>query len=83
MTTSYRTDYAAQLAFFLLDNVGSILGTWRGRLTAKQQIKLFGQFIGKGTIIINGDDETIRNRVKVCFGHDYDDRNVMAWKELV
>lgn len=80
MTT--KTDYAAQLALFLLENTGSVLGRFAARLTATEQRNLFGRVIGKGKVIIDGADETIRNRVKVCFGHDYDDRNVTNWRAL-
>lgn len=75
-------DKAAELALFLLKHTGSIFGVFRGKLTAVEQRTLFGKAIGKGTIIINGEEETICNRVKVCFGLDYDDRNVTAWRSL-
>lgn len=75
-------DYAANLAMYLTEKTGSCLGIWKGRLTSAEQRALFGRFIGKGTIVINGADETIRNRVVVCFGLDFDDRNVTAWKDL-
>jgi hypothetical protein len=75
-------DYAANLALFLIEKTGSTLKTWRGKLTATEQRELFGKFIGKGQIVIDGAQETICNRVKVCFGHDYDDRNVTAWRAL-
>lgn len=77
-----KIDYAANLAFFLLEKTGSIFGTFSMRMTANEQRKLFGRFLGKGRIIINGNDETIRNRVKVCFGLDYDDRNSINWRDL-
>lgn len=75
-------DYAAQLAMFLLQNTGSVFGRWEGKLTAAEQRELCGRYIGKGTIVINGTDETIANRVKVCFGLDYDYRNVTKWGAL-
>ena len=77
-----KIDYAANLALFLLEKTGSVLGTFKGRMKAKDQRALFGRFIGKGKIIINGEDETICNRVKVCFGLDWDDRNVTKWRNL-
>jgi hypothetical protein len=43
---------------------------------------LFGRFLGKGKIVIDGAAETICNRVKVCFGMDFDDRNATAWRSL-
>jgi len=75
-------DYSANLAFFLLDKTGSIFGRWHGRMTAAAQRELFGRYIGKGTIVIDGDNETIRNTVKACFGLDYEDRNVTQWRTL-
>lgn len=75
-------DYAANLALFLVEKTGSVLKTWKGKLTAAEQRNLFGRNIGKGTIVINGEEETIANRVVVCFGHDYDDRNVTRWVAL-
>lgn len=75
-------DHAANLAAFLLEKTGTVLGLWKGRMPAKKQRELFGRFIGKGQIVIDGEHETICNRVKVCFGHDYDDRNLMRWNAL-
>lgn len=77
-----KPDYPAQLALHLTEHAGSCLATWRGRLTAAQQRALFGRYIGKGTIVIDGAAETICNSVKVCFGLDYDHRNVTAWRDL-
>jgi ribosomal protein L9 len=76
------TDYAANLALFLQEKTGSVFGNWCGRMTANEQRELFGRFIGKGRIIIDGLNETICNRVKVCFGLDYDDRNLAHWRDL-
>ena len=75
-------DYAANLALFLLEKTGSIFSTWTGKLTATEQRALFGRAIGKGKIVIDGERELIANRVSVCFGLDYDDRNVIAWGAL-
>lgn len=75
-------DYAANLAIFLMNKTGSTLKTWAGKLPAAEQRELFGRFIGKGQIVIDGERETICNRVKVCFGLDYDDRNTVAWRAL-
>lgn len=75
-------DYAANLAIFLTEHSGSCLATWRGKMTAKDQRDLFGRFIGKGTIVIDGMTETVLNRVSVCFGCDWDDRNSTSWRNL-
>jgi hypothetical protein len=77
-----QTDYAGNLSFFLLEQTGSIFGTWSGKMSAAEQRKLCGRHLGKGTIIIDGASEMICNRVKVCFGLDYDDRNLLKWKDL-
>ncbi len=75
-------DYAAQLALFLQEKTGSIFGRWSGKMSAAEQKSLFGMFIGKGTIIIDGELELICNRVKIAFGLDYEDRNPTSWRHL-
>lgn len=80
--TPRNDEYVTNLAFFLMEKTGSIHGRYRGKMTAQQQRELFGRFIGKGTIIIDGHQEIILNRVKVCFGLDWDDRNEVRWNEL-
>jgi hypothetical protein len=80
--TDAKQDYAANLAIFLSEKTGTVFGWWSGKLSAAEQRALFGRFIGKGKICIDGDRETIFNRVRVCFGCDFDDRNVMSWREL-
>lgn len=75
-------DYATNLALFLLEKTGSVLGAWGGKMSAAEQRALFGRFLGKGQIVIDGAAETVCNRVKVCFGLDYDDRNVTRWGVL-
>jgi hypothetical protein len=75
-------DYAANLAIFLTEKTGSCLGTWAGKLTAAEQRSLMGRALGKGRIVVDGERETVANRVKVCFGMDSDDRNVTAWRAL-
>ncbi|MBS9422255.1 hypothetical protein [Photorhabdus caribbeanensis] len=77
-----KTDYSANLALFLLEKTGSIFSTWEGKMLAKDQRALFGKFIGKGLIVINGQEETICQCVSVCFGQDYDYRNFVEWKNL-
>jgi hypothetical protein len=77
-----RVDHAAALAFFLQDNAGSIFGEWRGRMKAAQQRALFGRFLGKGTLTINGERETLTHTVKVCFGLDAEDTASLRWAQL-
>lgn len=75
-------EYASNLALFLLEKTGSVTGCYASRMTAAEQRALFGQYLGKGRIVIDGKNETICNRVKVCFGLDFDDRNVRQWRSL-
>lgn len=76
------TDRAANLALFLTEKTGSCLGTWKGKLPAAEQRGLFGQFLGKGTIEIDGAAETLVHWVTVCFGQDYDVTFNRKWSAL-
>ncbi len=75
-------DYAANLALFLLEKTGSVYGKWHGKMAASEQRSLFGQFLGKGTVWIDGAEETIEHSVKVCFGTDADTTFSKKWKDL-
>lgn len=74
---------AADLALFLTERTGSCYGTWRGRLSAKEQRALLGRYLGKGLITIDGAEERVKMTVKVCFGLDFDVRQDLSWNELV
>lgn len=75
-------NYVSNVCEFLLEKAGSVCGKWEGKMSAKEQRELFGRFLGKGTIVIDGTNEVIMNRVKVCFGLDWDDRNVTPFRNL-
>lgn len=75
-------DYAANLALFLIEKTGSVLKRWSGRMPAAEQRALFGRYIGKGRIVIDGTKETIANLVTCGFGQDYDYRNETNWRDL-
>lgn len=75
-------DFAANLALFLTERTGSCLGSWKGNLSAAQQRELFGRFLGKGKIIIDGNEERLAHVVKRCFGLDYEVTADLAWREL-
>lgn len=75
-------DYAANLAFFLLENTKSVCGRWSGWMKASDQRKLFGRFLGKGRIIIDGAKERVMMSVSVCFGTDWDAREDLSWNDL-
>lgn len=63
---------AANCAVFLIENGQSIFGKWSGRMPAKQQRELFGVFLGKGEITIDGERDRVSHSRSVCFGTDYD-----------
>jgi hypothetical protein len=77
-----EVDYAGSLAMFLQEKTGTVLGRWKGKMPAADQRALFGRVLGKGTIVIDGERETVANQVKVAFGQDYDDRAVTSWRDL-
>lgn len=82
MTTTTRTDYAANLALFLVGKTGSCLGSWKGQMLAAEQRALFGRFLGKGKIIIDGTEERLAHVVKRCFGLDYEVTADLTWSKL-
>lgn len=59
------------VTMFLLKETGSIWGKWSGRMTAVEQRNLFGCFLGKGRLDIDGEEERIEHVIKVCFGTDW------------
>lgn len=73
---------ANTLALFVLENTGSVWGKVAQRMTATRQRELFGVYLGKGLIVVDSEQEIVYNQVKVCFGTDYDNRNVTRWKDL-
>jgi len=75
-------DYAANLAIFLTERKGSCFATWSGRMPAVEQRALFGRFLGKGTLWIDGTAETIEHYRKVCFGLDSDCTANLKWRAL-
>ncbi len=75
-------NHPANLAIFLQEQTGTVCGTWRGHMKASEQRALFGRFLGKGLLIIDGANERIRMIVKVCFGTDFDTREDLSWRDL-
>lgn len=61
MKDAAKDDRAAALAIFLLVNTGSVLGVWEGRMMDADQRVMFGEFIGKGLIAVNGGRETVHH----------------------
>jgi len=64
-------DLASNIAHFLLANSSSIYGSWVGNIRAKDQRILFGRFLGKGRLFIDGDTDTVEHVIKVAFGQDF------------
>jgi hypothetical protein len=77
-----NVDHAAIVAMFLQEAAGSIFGRFEARMTAADQRALFGKFLGKGVICIDGKAETVSMRVKVCFGLDCDYRGTIPFRAL-
>lgn len=75
-------DYAANLAIFLTERKGSALATWSGHLLASEQRALFGRFLGKGKLWIDGAAETVEHHRKVGFGFDSECTANLKWSAL-
>jgi hypothetical protein len=75
-------DYAANLAIFLIERKGSCLATWSGHLPATDQRALFGRFLGKGKLWIDGAAETVEHHRKVGFGFDSECTANLKWSAL-
>jgi hypothetical protein len=70
--TNQEYKIVENITSFLVEQNNTVLKVWSGKLTAKQQKNIFGRYLGKGTIVINPETETVSHIVKVCFGTDYD-----------
>jgi len=57
-----------------------------GRVTLKmnkaEQVAMFGQYMGRGTIIVDGEAEEVRHVVSCCFGQDYEVTKTVKWIDL-
>lgn len=75
-------DRAAFLALVLTEATGTPNGYIESRMTANEQREIFGRSLGRGVIKIDGFNAEISMRVKVCFGTDFDIRNITHWRDL-
>ncbi len=75
-------DHAAALALFLTEKKGSPLATWSGHMTAAEQRALFGRYMGKGKVWIDGTAETVEHWKKTGFGMDGDCTASVQWRAL-
>ena len=64
-------DALQNVTSFLLRETGSVWGHWSGHMPAADQRKLFGVFLGKGKVHVDGLEEKVTHTVKVCFGTDF------------
>jgi hypothetical protein len=74
--------YQTRLERFLIEKAGASHESWQGRLSAKEQRALFGQFLGKGLIYISGSCGRIEHWRKVCFGLDSEMTARLYFKNL-
>lgn len=75
-------DRIGKLAIFLLQETGSIWGTWEGRMPVAKQRELFGYApFGRKTVRVKGLGETVSHTRSVCFGTDWH-TEVMSWRGI-
>lgn len=79
---SRNLDRAANVAMFLISKTSNVHATWHGTIPAAQQRELFGRYLGKGQIWIDGTKETIEHYRKVCFGLDSECTAELNWRDL-
>lgn len=77
-----RTDRAAALAFFLMDQDESVTGRWSGRLTAADQRALFGMVVGRGRLVVDGAREEVSMIISACYGMDFSTEFCQPWRAL-
>ena len=77
-----KFEIAANLAAFLTEKTGRATGSFKGHLLKAQQVALFGRYLGKGQIRIDGSTETILHSVSRCFGLDYEITFESSWAAL-
>jgi hypothetical protein len=65
-----RFDVATNIAHFLMAQGLSIFDKWQGKITAADQRKIFGVKLGKGIIVVDGENDRAENRSQTCFGGD-------------
>lgn len=74
----------SNLSFFLLEKTGSVTGkvVLRKGMLKAQQVALFGRYLGKGAIEIDGSTEMVQRWVTRGFGADFEIMNDISWKDL-
>lgn len=77
-----RFELAAKLGLFLVARTGNRVGKWSGTLLAAEQRALFGRFIGKGMLTIDGTRERIKHSVTQSFGMRREVTRDLRWTEL-
>ena len=82
LDTAAEGDIPTALAFFLIDQGKRVYGKWTGNISASDQRILFGSFIGKGRIVIDGERETVHHLIRICFGQDSDIDYTCGWQNI-
>jgi hypothetical protein len=75
-------EHAASLAFYLTRATGTPCGRAKVRMPAAAQRQLFGRYLGRGLLIIDGSTETIEHVIKRCFGLDHEVTARIPWRAL-
>lgn len=77
-------DVHARLALFLTGEVGSCNQLWKGKLSAAEQIALFGKKLAHPLtkFFICGETSTISTYKSVCFGTMSEMDRYKTWAEL-
>ena len=70
------------LAFFLIDQGKRVYDKWVGNISAADQRILFGSYIGKGRIVIDGERETVHHLIRICFGQDAEIDYTSSWANI-
>lgn len=65
-------EFAARIGQFLINQGLKSWSYWEGKIPKTDQLEYFGVYLGRGTIVVDGRDETLYAKVKVCFGGDVD-----------
>lgn len=64
-------ELAAKIGIFLISKGLHSWDSWSGKMLKKDQMEAFGVYFGKGTIHVDGLEESITSIVSCCFGTDY------------
>ena len=75
-------DAVANMSLFLVEKNDSVLSKWVGKMPAKDQRALFGLFLGKGDITIDGGLEMLIHTRSCAYGNDYEETFYRKWSDI-